>query len=176
MDKKWWLSIILGLTLIPAIFILSGCNRHAAPSTRVQLPGGDSISVLPSPLAYLTNSENVSSEVWLKDVRVSKGISEKQYTAPWYPAHTVNIGEPVLVVSGSIQNKHQENKEIAMYSEGYDEAGKQVAWTLDASHIVGQIGLHLENEETGQFVLHLNMAENITSIRIFANNYPITPP
>jgi hypothetical protein len=136
----------------------------------------DAISISPSPGSYLTNSENMSSQVLLKDVQIYKGISDRQYISPWYPAGTVNIGESILVLSGSVQNKHLQNKEIAMYAEGYDDTGKQVAWTLDAAHIAGQIGLHLENEETGQFTLHLNLAENIKSIRIFANNYPITPP
>ncbi len=136
----------------------------------------DSISISQSPGSYLTNSENVSSEVLLKDVQGNKGISDKRYISPWYPAVTVNVGEPILIVSGSIQNKHKENKEIAMYAEGYDDTGKQVSWTLDAANIAGQIGLHLENEETGQFTLHLNTAENIKSIRIFANNYSVTPP
>jgi hypothetical protein len=135
-----------------------------------------SISVSPSPGAYLTNSESVSSGVLLLDVQVNPGISGKQYISPWYPAHKVNAGDSVLVVSGSIQNKHRENKEIAMYAEGYDAAGKQVAWTLDAAHIAGQIGLHLEKEAAGRFTLHLNPAENIRSIRILANNYSITPP
>ena len=135
-----------------------------------------SISILPPVGSYITNSQNVSSEVLLKDVQVNKVISNKQYISPWYPPGTVSVGESILIVSGSIQNKHQENKEIAMYAEGYDDNGKQVSWTLDATHIIGQIGLHLENEEVSQFILHLNMVENIRSIRIFANNYSVTPP
>lgn len=132
-----------------------------------------SISINPSPGAFLVNSGNISSEVVLKDVQVYKGASDKRYSGLKL---TVNTGDPVLVVSGSIQNKHPENKEIAMYAEGYDAEGKQVAWTLDAAHIVGQIGRHLEKDETGQFTLHLNIADNLKSIRIFANNYSITPP
>ena len=63
-----------------------------------------------------------------------------------------------------------------MSAEGYDAAGEQVAWTVDAAHLVGVIGLHLENGETGQFTLHLNRADNVRSIRIFAGTSPITPP
>jgi hypothetical protein len=159
-------------------------NATFTYTTQVQItaPSGSpaasstSISISPSTGAYLTNSENVSSEVLLVDARINEGLSDKKYIAPWYPAGIVNAGEPVLIVSGSIRNKHEQNKEIAMYAEGFDAAGKQVAWTLDTAHIVGQIGLHLEKNEIGQFTLHLNMAENIRSIRILANNYSITPP
>jgi hypothetical protein len=134
-----------------------------------------SVAITPSPDAFLVNSGNISSQVLLKNVQVYKGVSDKKYSG-LDPKLAVNAGDPVLVVSGSIQNKHPENKEIAMYAEGYDAEGKQVAWTLDAAHIVGQIGIHLEKDKTGQFTLHLNIADNLKSIRIFANNYSITPP
>jgi hypothetical protein len=134
------------------------------------------VTLTPATGAYLFNSQNESSEVLLKSVAIEKSVSDKQYFSPWYPLHTVNEGESIFVVSGSIQNNHQENKEIAMYAEGYDETGKQVAWTLDAAHIAGQIGLHLETGATGEFTLHLNSTQNIKSIRIFASNYPRTPP
>jgi hypothetical protein len=75
-----------------------------------------------------------------------------------------------------VQNNHATNKEILMYAEGYDASGKQIAWTYDASSIVGQIGLHLETGEISSFTIHLNFDENIKSIRIFANTYAVTPP
>lgn len=134
------------------------------------------ITVTPAPGAFLTNSEEASSEVLLKDIQINKSVSDKQYFSPWFPGNIVNAGEFILVVSGSIQNQHQENKEIAMYAKGYDEKGQQVAWTLDATHIAGQIGLHLENGETGEFTLHLNFSDNTKAILIYANNYNVTPP
>jgi hypothetical protein len=62
-----------------------------------------------------------------------------------------------------------------MHADGYDAKGKQVAWTFDA-HIVGQREIQLENGETGAYVLILNYSGNIKSIRIFGNNYAVTPP
>lgn len=171
------------------IAVVSGCGGQAAPPesnastvalTVSQSNGGVStlaMTLLPPVGSYLANAENKSSEVWLKDVQVRNGVSEKLYhTVPWYPPGTVSIGEPILVVTGTVQNRHRTNKEIAMYAAGYDEAGNQVAWTLDIAQIAGQIGLHLENNEEGPFTLHLNVAENIKTIRIYANSYPIVPP
>ena len=63
-----------------------------------------------------------------------------------------------------------------MSATGYDKAGEMVAWTLDAAHIAGAIGLHLEYEETGEFILHLSISESISTIRIYADNYSVTPP
>ncbi|MDD5289484.1 MAG: hypothetical protein PHY28_10290, partial [Dehalococcoidales bacterium] len=74
------------------------------------------ITVTPAPGAFLTNSEEASSEVLIKDIQISKSVSDEQYMSPWFPGNIVNAGEFILVVSGSIQNQHQENKEIAMYA------------------------------------------------------------
>ncbi len=133
------------------------------------------ISISPSLGALLTNLQNVSSEVVLRNVQVIKTAIDKRFPSSLY-LPGVKAGDSILIVSGTIQNTHKENKEIAMYAEGYDETGEQVAWTLDAAHIAGQIGLHLENEQISQFNLHLKMAERIRSIRLFANNYSVTPP
>jgi len=153
------------LILLVAVLVLAG----ACKSTEV------GIGVEPELGNYLKNSSNESSGVILKDVKIKTDICDKEYFSPWYPSHTVKRGDPCLVVSGHIQNSHEENSEIAMYAEGYDEAGEQVAWTLDAAHIAGQIGLHLEYEETSEFTLHLNLSEDTRAIRIFANNYSVTP-
>ena len=129
----------------------------------------------PAPGTYLFNSQNVSSEVLLQTVQIEKSISEKEYYGVGL-SKTINAGEPLLIVSGTVQNNHPTNKEIMMYAVGYDKTGKQVAWTHDASSIVGQIGFHLETGETGEFTLHLNFVENIKAIRIYTNNYSQTPP
>jgi len=127
--------------------------------------------VIPSAGNYIPNSE-----IWLQYVHIEKVFSDKQYFAPWYPLHTVNEGEFIIEVSGSIQNKHPQYEYITMYAEGYDETGEQVAWTLDDAHIAGQIGLYLKNEETSEFTLHLNFSDNMKTIHIFANVYGLPPP
>jgi hypothetical protein len=139
----------------------------------VRCPAVGSIRLVPSPNTYLTNSQDVSSEVFLIGVELNTGPSDKAYKSPWT---SVDTGEQIIVVTGRIVNRHPQSKEIAMYAKGYDESGRQVAWTLDAAHIAGQIGLRLENGETGQFTLHLNLPDNLRSVRIFANNYAVAPP
>ena len=182
MAKKRWLLIPMTMVLLSLLLLVAtGCSSDSSSnsSTRTSsFPSNSlqSITLLPSSGSYLTNSENISSEVLLKDAQITTWTSQKEYHSPWYPTGTVNIGESILIVTGTIQNKHEQNEEIAIYAEGYDQNGKQVAWTLDAAHIAGQIGLHLEKEAVGQFTLHLNTAENIKSIRIFANNYHEVPP
>ena len=136
------------------------------------------ISVSPFPGAFLLNPQGVSSQVLLRDTQLSTGVSDRQYSSPSYRGSpTVKAGELTLVVIGNVQNKHNENTEVAIYAEGYDETGKQVAWTLDTTHLTGQIVLRrVNNGEVRDFTLHLNMADTIVSIRIFANSYDITPP
>lgn len=173
------MKLYIGLLILGLVMIGGGLWFAFKPSAVSTLE----IAVTPSPGNYLTNSQNVSSEVLLKDIQVTYGVSDRQYGYPYFYAgesswyqNAVNVGDSILVVTGSIQNKHKENKEVAMYVEGYDDTGKQVSWTLDAAHIAGQIGLHLETDEAGEFTLHLNYSPDMKSIRIFANNYPVTPP
>ena len=159
------LRTIALITTVTGLILISSCSIDYA-----------SIPISPSPGSSLTNSENTSSEVILEDVQVCKGVSNKQYLNLWYPEEKVDAGEPILVVCGTIQNKHRQNTYITLDAEGYDAKGQQVSWTLDAAHIPGQIALQLETEEKGQFILHLNIDKNIKSIRIFANNYDELPP
>ena len=133
------------------------------------------VKLTPAAGIYLYTAKSDSSKVLLKTVKIEKNIADKQYFGVW-GAKTINTGDPLLILSGTVQNNHATYKEIIMYAEGYDKTGKQIAWTYDASGIVGQIGLHLETGEIGTFTIHLNFDENITSIRIFADNYAVTPP
>ena len=166
------MKLLIGLLVLGIVLLGSGLTFLLLPTRQT----GIKIILTPAPGNYLFNSENKSSEVLLKSIQIEKGVNDKQYTSPSYTLHTVNVGDSILVISGSIQNNHTENKEITIYAEGYDKAGKQVAWTMDASSIMGQIGLHLESGETGEFTLHMNFAANIKSIIIFADNYVVPPP
>ena len=59
------------------------------------------ITVTPSPGSYLTNSQNISSQVLLKNIQVTKEVSDKPYALPWSSV-LPKAGEPILVVSGSV--------------------------------------------------------------------------
>jgi len=138
---------------------------------------GELLKVDPRPNNYLFNSLNQSSQVLLKTIQVNTNVkSSQQYMPPWSIPTKINIGDRIVEVRGTILNNHPQNKEIAMYAQGFDKEGNQVSWTLDAAHIIGQIGLHLEKDEVGKFTLHLNYTDNLRVIRIFANNYAQDPP
>ncbi|MDD5702840.1 MAG: hypothetical protein PHU23_12415 [Dehalococcoidales bacterium] len=166
------MKLLMGLGVLGIVLLAGGIWFLLDSNEQVQ---GLEIIVLPAPGNVLYNSQNESSEVLLKNIQVKRSISDKQYIFPWLP-EKIEPDDQILVVSGSIQNNHPDYKEIGMYAEGYDEAEKQVSWTLDAAHIAGQIGLHLENGESGQFTLHMNFTNDLNSIRIYASNYPFTPP
>lgn len=131
------------------------------------------IAVQPEPGQYLGTGDELSGVI-LKDVQVRVDVCDKDYFSPWFPSP--KKGEPCLVVSGHIQNQDKEKFEISMSALGYDKAGEIVAGTLDAAHIAGAIGLHLEYGEIGEFTLHLNYSEEVRTIQVFAANYLITPP
>ncbi len=133
-------------------------------------------SISPSLGVYLPNKQEVSSEALLKSIQIDEGISEEEYFSPGYPSGTVHVGEPIIIVKGTIQNKHKENTWIHMWAEGYNEMGVQVSWTLDYAALAGFILTNLETDETGEFVIHLNYSTDIRSIHIYGNNYSVHPP
>lgn len=104
------------------------------------------------------------SRVVLKDVVVSPGVLDQRYPG-------FNIGDPCLVVQGSVRNMDMDNPYVAMFAYGYSRVGERVAETLDAEGVMGQILLYLQYGETGSFTLHLNANDEIETVRIFAFTY-----
>ena len=165
------MKLLIGLLVLGIVLLGTGLVFMMLPSRQTDIK----ITLTPAPGTYLFNAQNQPSDVLLQTVQIDKSVSDLGYTSTGHVI-SVNPGDPILILSGNIQNNQRTNKEIAIYADGYDAKGEQVAWTLDGAHIVGQIGLHLETGETGQFILHMNFAKNIKAISIFANTYPITPP
>lgn len=198
-NKTGILTLTLFTLAISSLF--SGCNGSLTPDTTivtetvtitdtttetititstttysVSTEAINEIEVSPTAGNYLYDTHDEQLEVFLIDVKVEQSISDEEYFSPLYGGHKVDVGESILVVSGTIRNEHTENAWITMFADGYDGEGEKVAWTLDADHISGQILRYLDNGETGKFTIHLNAAENIETIRIFAYSYFEHPP
>jgi hypothetical protein len=132
------------------------------------------ITVEPSPGHLLGNNEKETGVI-LGNVRVESGVCDRDYYSTKLDS-LLQKGAPCLLVSGNITNLDMEKYEIALWARGFDESGVVVSDTLDAAHIVGQIGMHLETNETGKFVLHMDPAEDLKLIRIYGAAYLVTPP
>ena len=144
-----------------------------SPSSR--LPEG--LTVNPLPGEYLaTSPDGARSELLLLTIEVEQIESPERYWSYRDERYTVEQGEPILVVSGVIQNRHRTYSEISMTAHGYDSAGEQVSFTLDSAHLPGCIGLKIPPGETGEFTLHMNPDEDVTSIHIYGGTSPIPPP
>jgi len=136
---------------------------------------GALLNVVPGAGGKLLDSQGQPTDITLEYVHVDQVFADRQYFSPWYPEHTVEAGQFIIELKGSLKNDGS-LPEIAMYAEGYDEAGNQTAWTLDESHIAGQIGLRVETGQSGKFTLHLNYSQSTRVIRLTANAYAVTPP
>ena len=199
-------SRILKLTVFTLAILLiapafSGCNGSLTPDTTiptetititdtttetititntttysVSTDAINEIEVSPAVGNYLRDTHDEPLEVMLINVQVEQSISDEEYFPAWYPGNKVDVGESILVVSGTIRNEHPANTWISMFADGYDGEEEQVAWTLDQAHVAGQILRYLDYGETGEFTIHLNPAENIETIRIFADSYNVPPP
>ena len=148
----------------------------AAPmSPSSSLPAG--LTVIPSPGEYLTTGpDGELSELLLLTIEVEQIESPRRYWSHRDDSYTVEQGEPILVISGLIQNRHRTYSEISMNARGYDADGEQVSFTLDSAHLPGCIGLGIPPGEVGEFTLHMNPADNLASIHIFGGMSPIPFP
>jgi hypothetical protein len=132
------------------------------------------VSVEPKPGHIISNNEKETGVI-LGNVRIESGVCDRDYYSSKLDS-LFQKGSSCLIVSGNITNLDMERFEIALWASGYDEAEELVSYTLDAAHIPGQIGLHLETNETGRFVLHMNPDEDLKLIRIYGAAYRVTPP
>jgi hypothetical protein len=152
---------------------IDGKDYGTVPCT-IEVSNLSKIAIQPPPGSYLGSPDDELSKIVLNDVQFRREVCDKDYSSPWFPS--VKKGEPCLVVRGHIQNQDKEKFHIGMTALGYDEAGEAVSGTLDAAHISGAIGLYLEYEETGEFTMHLNLSDNISTIRIFAQGASVPLP
>jgi hypothetical protein len=126
--------------------------------------------------AYVpTNSEGATSELLLLAVQVEETPSNREYHCH-ETDETIHPGDPVLVVTGTLQNRHRTYPHIYMHADGYNAAGEQVAWTLEGAGLPGQVQCCIEPGQTGEFTMHLNPAADLATICIYAGVSPIVPP
>ena len=132
------------------------------------------ITVTPGPGSYLTNSQNVSTEVLLKNFQLEQTVSDQQYIQ-LPPTQAIEPGEAIMLLTLNIQNMHPEYKIIGVSAAGYDASGEQVAWTLD-DFLHRMAWTQLDYQESGEIAVHLNFSSDIKSITIFGNAYQYAPP
>jgi len=133
-------------------------------------------SVSPPIGSYLTSgSKGTPSELLLLSVQVAEVPSEKQYYCHGNDG-VIRPGDPVLVVTGTLQNRHRTYPHVYMHADGYNAAGEQVAWTLEGAGLPGQAQCYIAPGQAGEFTLHLNPAADLATICIYAGVSPIVPP
>ncbi len=137
--------------------------------------------VKPQPGEYLFCGDQESSGILLKSVKIETGISDTKFSNPAarLEPQQANPGDLMVTVSGELEyvRGHGPSRAIlALYAEGYDSEGEQVAWTLDSAHIAGQSQLELQQGNAEPFTLHLNFAETLRVVEIHACAHSQPPP
>ncbi len=167
-------KLIILSSLLVIAFALIGTSvwflANRSPSGNVAME----IEVVPGPGSFVTTSNGELSKILLENIRIEKTVSDRQYDQ-LIPNRTIKPGDPILTVTINIQNTHPEYKIIGISAVGYDEAGAQVAQTLD-DILHGMAWTQLEYQETGEITAHLNFSKNIELIKIFGNNYQYPVP
>ncbi len=165
-------SILLVLTGLVLLFA-PACQKETTPQVTFTVDNS-TITFIPGPGSYLWNSDNVTLKVVLIDVKVEAGVCDQDYS-PWLAGTDqpprIKKGEPCLIVSGTIRNTGKEKSEFLLRAEGYDDKGKWVSVTLDAAYIAGRISVTAEPGENKDFTMHVNINEDLKTIRLYAYNF-----
>ncbi len=130
---------------------------------------GSEVLLEPMPGSYLSSPHGDVSEVMLDDARISIVVCETAQGE-------VQAGDSWIEVSGRVTNHDQDASRIALWARGYDEVGAQVARTLEADLIPGQIGLELGYGETSGFTLHLNASDKVKTVTIYGYTFELELP
>jgi hypothetical protein len=166
-------KLIILLSLLIIVFALIGTSAWLLvnrPSSENALK----IVIEPSPGTILTTSNGEPSKILLKNVQIEQTVSDRQFDQ-LIPNQTIKPGDPILLVTLSIQNMHPAYKIIGVSAIGYDVSGAQVARTLDDA-LHGMAWTQLEYQEIGEITVHLNFSKNTKLIKIFGNNYQYAVP
>jgi len=154
--------------VICAAISLTGCSFFKktidVSDIQIEPPAGQFL--------YLDDSGN---GVNLVSVQVEWGVSERDYSS--FPdGSRVHKGDPIIIVSGTIECQVMGIRYATLFATGYDAKGNVVSRTLDEGPKVGLIGFELEPRV--EFTLHLSAADNIQIIKLqFPDKlYDIPPP
>jgi hypothetical protein len=158
------------------IFADVGDSLMPLPAVPPSASPSGPISVSPPVGAYLpSGSKGEPSELLLLAVQVEEAPSSEEHYLH-ETGVTIQPGDTVLVVTGTLQNRHRAYPHVYMHADGYNAVGEQVAWTLEGAGLPGQAQTYIEPGQVGEFTMHLNAAEDVATIRIFAGVSPIIPP
>jgi hypothetical protein len=167
--------------LVVALFALGGCRNTPDEFDLAR------IVVEPEAGAYLHGCEGAGTYDWgydagqrtnimLSDIDLSIRPCEMEYSTHWV-SHDIDIevGEPCLVVSGHVESREDEKREVGMFAWGFDEGGQLVAETLDSNSSYGCILFDMEPGQNCEFLIHINPSDEIRAIRVFGSAYKADP-
>ncbi len=133
----------------------------------------------PSPIANISLTikpvtDDSEGKIRIYDVTVVASTLDRDYFTPWAGEH--KAGEPCFLLSGIIANDYNENYWVDYYAGGYDSAGNQISRTLEAGPIAGVDMVYIYGRSAEYITLHLNWADNVTSIVLGSQMSSIMPP
>lgn len=136
---------------------------------------GAEIAVEPCPGDYLA-CDDLPPGMILEDVTVETSTCEQDYFSLREGIGNVQAGDACLSIHGRIKNERSQSYYVGVWAQGDDSMGNTVSWTLDCAHICGAGLVSIGGRGADTFTLHLNVADNITSIKIQTGCYSTPPP
>jgi len=122
------------------------------------------VRVEPAPGNYLYLSDDGVPQILLEEATVTLGVCDEDVC-------DLKMGDPCILVSRRITSHDTESRLIALWAVGYDQDGLEVAHTQESFMIPGHTGVEAAYGETVEFVTHLNAADEVKTVRLFAQSF-----
>ncbi|MGD1119415.1 MAG: hypothetical protein ABR886_08000 [Dehalococcoidales bacterium] len=172
--------LCLGLLMIT----VAGCQAPVSITTQppvistTQPPANTTAQPVTSDprINVLPCADDPEGAISFANVALSKGILDSDFMVVRTDAIPHEKGAPYFLVRGKITNTSTTRCWVAYHGYGYDSAGNEVSFTLDAGPIVGIAQIGIEPKSSEIFALHLSWSDNATSFTLHsqksANMFP----
>jgi hypothetical protein len=176
------LFFLLSVCLLTAF---AGCSSPASTSPYPSNVTPSPSNVTPSPsntTPYPTDilviveptADDPESKIVIDNITTVASTLDRDYFDLRAGAH--KAGEPCFLLSCIIANGYNENYWVDYYARGYDSAGNQVSYTLEAGPTAGVDMVYIYGGSAEYITLHLNWADNVTNITLGGQMSSIMPP
>ena len=126
----------------------------------------------PQPGEYFIYRGN-KSKILLNDSRLKYCFLELNDICP---PDAANIGDPGIVITGTIKNEYDRDYYICMAAHAFNSEWEQIGGSIDRGPVCGVIAPYVKSGKTRDFELHLKYREDIERIELSVGCVSEIPP
>lgn len=155
------LAGLFALLFLCLLIVFAGCGSPA------NYPADIPVTIEPT-------ADDPEGKIVIDNVTIAAGTLDRDYFTPAAGQHTA--GEPCFLVSLHINNGYSEDGWVTFHTDGFNDFGNQVSYTLDTGPMAGAWQVYLAAGSSAEYTLHLSWADDVTRLAIFSQRTTRTAP